>query len=57
MTEANAKAINMDMSVVPEVPESDDAVLQVIDHKSKVNFLKITFMLKTEILYKKLNFD
>jgi len=39
VTEPNAKAINMDMSVVPEVPESDDAVLQLIDHKTKVESL------------------
>lgn len=36
VTEANAKAIKMDMSVVPEVPESDEAVIQFIDHKEKV---------------------
>lgn len=39
VTEANAKATNMDMSDVPEVPESDEAVIQVIDHKEKVYLL------------------
>jgi len=39
VTEANAQAIKMDMSEVPEVPESDDAVVQFLDHKNKVIFL------------------
>lgn len=37
LTESNARAINMDMSNLPEVPENDEEVVQLVDHQTKVN--------------------
>lgn len=36
LTESNARIINMNMSNLPEVPENDEEVVQLIDHQSKV---------------------
>ena len=47
VNEINARASELDMSDVPEVPESDDAVVQLIDHKTKVKFTNQIIFLQT----------